>query len=81
MLGESSFQPYAINTFSHRGKQFKTEHFISANHVSSYIRKDGTFVKGYWRDGDGDTSINRDGGYFSRNLGPVPQVIKKGGKA
>jgi len=23
MLGEQSFQPYAINTFSHRGKNFE----------------------------------------------------------
>lgn len=70
MLGETTFQPYAINTFSGRGKQFSTitpVHYVHPHSVSSYRRKDGTWVRGYWRDGDGNTLINRATGYFARN--------------
>lgn len=70
MLGECTFQPYAINTFSGRGKQFSTItplHYVSPHWVNSYRRKDGTLVRGYWRDGDGNTMINRATGYFARN--------------
>lgn len=28
--------------------------FVNPHEVSSYTRKDGTFVRGYWRDGDGN---------------------------
>ena len=62
MLGEQSFQPYAINTFSHRGKNFEEItpiHYVRPHEVRPYSRRDGTFVSGYWRDGDGDTTINR----------------------
>lgn len=83
MLGEGTFQPYAVNTFSKRGKHFTTitpAHYVNPHNVQSYIRKDGTFVSGYWRDGDGDTTINRSIGYFARNPNAIPQVMKKGGK-
>ncbi len=59
MLGEQSFQPYAINTFSHRGKNFEEItpiHYVRPHEVRPYSRRDGTFVSGYWRDGDGDTT-------------------------
>lgn len=79
MLGESTFQPYAINTFSHRGRKF-TEitpaHYVHPHEVSSYRRKDGTFVRGYWRDGDGDNSVDRASGYFVRNPGAVSRIVK-----
>ena len=81
MLGDTSFQPYAINTFSHNGKIFTTltpAHYVNPHTVSSYYRKDGTFVAGYWRDGDGNTSINRDTGYYARNPNAIPQIIKRG---
>jgi len=46
-------------------------HFVQPHEVKSYVRSDGTFVKGYYRDGDGNTSIDhtlsQGGGYFSSN--------------
>lgn len=83
MLGEGTFEPFAVNTFSHQGKQFTTitpAHYVRPHEVRPYRRKDGTFVSGCWRDGDGDSTINRDTGYFARNPNAIPQVLKKGGK-
>jgi len=76
MLGESAFHEFGINTFSGRGGKLPTftpsfdltpMHYVSPHWVSSYTRRDGTFVPGFWRDGDGNTSINRNTGYFARN--------------
>lgn len=81
MLGESSFQPYAVNTFSRKGKQFTIvtpAHYVSPHNVQPYRRKDGTFVSGFWRDGDGNTDINRSTGYYARNPNAIPQLLKKG---
>lgn len=84
MIGDSSFQQYRINTFSGRGKLFSNidvdvdlkelmkgsrQHYVSPHMVRDYQRRDGTFVAGYWRDGDGNTDINRGYGYFRRNPG------------
>ena len=83
MLGESSFQPYAINTFSHRGKQMTTitpAHYVSPHNVRPYQRKDGTYVSGYWRDGDGNTDINRATGYYAKNPNATPITLRKGKK-
>ena len=83
MLGETTFQPYAINTFSGRGRQFITltpAHYVHPHNVSAYMRKDGTAVAGYWRDGDGNTTVNRATGYFARNPNAVPLIFGKGGK-
>lgn len=71
MLGEESFKPYAINTFSHRGKQFATlspAHYVRPHKVKGYTRKDGTSVAGFWRDGDGNTDVNSGVGYFQEIL-------------
>lgn len=42
--------------------------FVHPHGVHDYVRQDGTPVHGYWRDGDGDTSFDRNvsqgGGYF-----------------
>lgn len=79
MIGETTFQPYAINTFTGNGKQFSIltpAHYVNPHPVSSYMKKDGTFVRGYWRDGDGDTGINRYTGYYARNPNAVSKVIK-----
>ena len=42
--------------------------FVEPHEVKSYQRADGTAVNGYYRDGDSDTTIDRDvergGGYF-----------------
>ena len=53
-------------------------HYVNPHKVSSYVRSDGVFVSGYWRDGDGDTSINRSIGYWAHN--PFSLMNGKGGK-
>ena len=42
-------------------------HHVNAHYVESHVRADGTQVEGYWRDGDGDTSVNTDEGYMRTN--------------
>lgn len=46
-------------------------HLVKPHYVAPYIREDGTLVEGYYRDGDGDTSIDRPfgmgGGYVRSN--------------
>ena len=79
MIGDTSFHPFAVNTFSHNGKEFTTltpSHYVNPHVVRPYRRKDGTFVAGYWRDGDGNTAINRDTGYFARNPNAIPRILK-----
>lgn len=43
-------------------------HFTDPHWVSGYLKDNGTFVEGYWRDGDGDTEHDlhkfEGGGYF-----------------
>lgn len=54
MLGEQSFQPYAINTFSHRGKNFEEItpiHYVRPHEVRQYSRRDGTLVASYFLKG------------------------------
>ncbi|WJY26434.1 hypothetical protein [Sporosarcina trichiuri] len=59
--GNLTFEPLTIKL---------DPHFVHPHEVSGYERQDGTYVEGYYRDGDGDTSVNRTveqgGGYFSR---------------
>jgi hypothetical protein len=45
-------------------------HGVAPHWVDGYYRADGTFVEGYWRDGDGDTSVDRtveQGGGWSQS--------------
>ncbi|WP_246188130.1 hypothetical protein [Paenibacillus tengchongensis] len=45
------------------------QHFVHPHFVEPYYREDGTYVEGYWRDGDGDTDIDlsmEDGGGYMR---------------
>lgn len=46
-------------------------HHVDAHAVEGYVRSDGAAVDGYWRDGDGNTSIDRTtdtgGGYWRSN--------------
>lgn len=81
MLGESSFHPYSINTFSKKGRDISKMpvHYVNPHWVQSHLRE-GKFISGYWRDGDGNTAINRSTGYFARNPGIVSHVFKKGNK-
>lgn len=47
------------------------QHFVNPHYVEGYTREDGTYVEGYWRDGDGNTDIDLDvhhgGGYQQTN--------------
>ena len=46
-------------------------HFVNPHYVDGYFRADGTYVKGFYRDGDGNPAINRTaemgGGYIRSN--------------
>lgn len=46
-------------------------HFVNPHHVDGYFRNDGTYVNGYFRDGDGNTAIDhpaeQGGGYIRSN--------------
>ena len=46
-------------------------HLVDPHWVNDYYKADGTHVEGYWRDGDGDTSVNlstqQGGGYMHSN--------------
>lgn len=63
------FQPLHID--------MNNQHFVNPHYVKGYIKQDGTYVDGYFRDGDGDTNINRTieqgGGYMRGN----PDGIKE----
>ena len=76
MLGENSFQPYAINTFSHKGKSMDVTypmHHVSPHYVQSHFR-DGKYISAYWRDGDGNTNINTYRGYYAKNPNAIPSI-------
>jgi hypothetical protein len=45
-------------------------HGVAPHWVDGYYRADGTYVEGYWRDGDGDTTVDRtveQGGGWSQS--------------
>jgi hypothetical protein len=42
-------------------------HHVEPHWVNGYERADGTYVEGYWRDGDGDTSVNNGTGWMQHN--------------
>jgi hypothetical protein len=42
-------------------------HHVQAHWVNGYDRADGTHVDGYWRDGDGNTSVNTNQGWTQHN--------------
>lgn len=78
MIGETTFQPYAINTFSGNGKKFTTltpAHYVTPYEIKPYRKGDGTYVSGSWR--DGDPTINRSTGYLARNPGSTPIIIPR----
>ncbi|EJQ39260.1 hypothetical protein IEE_04932 [Bacillus cereus BAG5X1-1] len=51
--------------------QIQPLHFVKPHHVDGYMRQDGTYVEGYWRDGDGNAQVDRTvemgGGYVRSN--------------
>lgn len=69
MLAGNTFINRVSNTFA--PTRSSPMHYVHPHWVSSYTRKDGTFVQGFWRDGDGDTSKDRSFGYFARNPGKL----------
>lgn len=62
------FEPMSINQWN--------SHHVTPHYVDGYLRQDGTYVEGYYRDGDGNTSINRTaeqgGGYARSNPDGIP---------
>ncbi|MBS2967853.1 hypothetical protein J9317_03570 [Metabacillus sp. KIGAM252] len=55
-------------------------HHVDAHWVDGYERADGTYVEGYWRDGDGDTSVNQNSGWTQSNPGTAAsQTIENSG--
>lgn len=63
-LGATAFKVYNMSS----NLNTNNRKFVNPHWVNGYERKDGTFVNGYWRDGDGNTNINLDkehgGGYY-----------------
>ena len=59
MLGETAF--------SGSDSMMRPTHYVSPHWVNAYVRSDGTVVRGYWRDGDGNTFVDRGFGYFAKN--------------
>lgn len=56
------FQPCTI--------EMENKHFVNPHEVNGYTRVDGTQVDGYYRDGDGNTNIDRPaetGGGYNRS--------------
>ncbi|WP_226675703.1 hypothetical protein [Rossellomorea aquimaris] len=67
-------QPTSSVTASTEGEYIAVEnpndHGVAPHWVDGYDRADGTYVEGYWRDGDGDTSVDRtveEGGGYSQS--------------
>ncbi|MGM0843688.1 MAG: hypothetical protein ACQEUT_01830 [Bacillota bacterium] len=61
---QMEFKPLVLDSGSNT-------HFVKPHYVDPYIKKDGTLVDGYFRDGDGNTStdtpLEQGGGYFRSN--------------
>lgn len=61
----------AVDSLDDTVKLEPDEHFVKPHWVSGHEQADGTYVEGYWRDGDGDTSVNlneeQGGGYWQSN--------------
>lgn len=63
--------PYTnLDKINSSAQESSGNHFVQPHEVDAYYRNDGTYVDGYYRDGDGDTSINtdlEDGGGYNRS--------------
>jgi hypothetical protein len=60
---------FGINTFSGNGRNLNTltpMHYVSPHYVRTHIQE-GKVISAYWRDGDGNTLINRSFGYYASN--------------
>jgi hypothetical protein len=72
VLENTSHEDIAYNDSAEITQVVSTEeHFVQPHHVSGYVKDDGTVVEAHWRDGDGNTDIDRTveegGGYFANN--------------
>lgn len=58
------FEPLDLNVFGNA-------HVVDPHYVDGYFRKDGTYVEGYYRDGDGNHNTHltteQGGGYLRTN--------------
>jgi len=76
------FSEFGRNTFSGKGSNFSTltpMHYVTPHYVRTHIQ-DGKVISAYWRDGDGNTSINRSFGYTASNPRNIGSLFKVGGK-
>jgi hypothetical protein len=77
-----SYKPLAIDTFNGQGIKTYTGipvHHVSPHYVSEHFRQ-GKYISGYWRDGDGNIKVNTYQGYYARNPGATPVSIALGGR-
>ncbi len=77
------WQPYSINTFSGKGRKLGIAypiHHVKPHHVQGHFR-DGKYISGYWRDGDGNTKVNTYRGYYAKNpnAAPIAVSLRKSG--
>lgn len=78
-----NWKPYSNSTFSGKGKVMATlvpVHHVNPHYVQSHFRE-GKYISGYWRDGDGNTKVNTYRGYYAKNPGakPVSVILNKKG--
>ncbi|WP_419871322.1 hypothetical protein [Candidatus Pristimantibacillus sp. PTI5] len=66
-IAEGAEGDVADSTIDTESTAADAEHHVNSHYVEGYTRADGTEVEGYWRDGDGDTSINNNDGYYQDN--------------
>lgn len=69
MLQVAGWQPYSVNTFTGKGKPMAVAfpvHHVRPHYVQAHFR-DGKYISGYWRDGDGNTKVDTYRGYYAKN--------------
>lgn len=70
-----NYQDPLKHAYKHEFQPFNLDidltHQVKSHFVEGYFRNDGTYVEGYYRDGDGNTAINHSveqgGGYLRSN--------------
>ncbi len=70
MLGDGSYHhEFSVNTFSKLGKSMNINnhiHYVHPHSVKAHYRG-GQFIQGYWRDGDGNSRVDRATGWTQAN--------------
>ena len=69
----------AINRLSNRKSNESSlkYHNVKPHYVGAYIKKDGTFVRGHLRDGDGNSATYNPDGYYALNPGQKALIKTK----